>query len=96
MQNTISLNRKAKVIAIHTQTGEVRKDMGNKSKPRIYTVESVDNNEIKLYQVGSYEIPLKFNLDTGLPYLAEHSRASMLYKIWQNYRIEVYNVSDSE
>lgn len=90
MSKTIS--RKSKVIAVNTISGEVRKDIGSNG-PRIYTVESVDNNEIKLYQIGSYEIPLKFNLSTGLPYLAEHSRSSMLHKIWKNYRIEALDAN---
>jgi hypothetical protein len=93
MPNTISsttaLTKRSKVIAINTVTGEVRKDMGS-SGPRIYTIESTDNNEIKLFQVGTYEVPLKFSMD-GLPYLAEHSRSSMTYKSWQNHKIEAFD-----
>lgn len=92
MPNTIlptSITKRSKVKAVNVITGEVRKDIGSDG-PRVYTVESTDNNEIKLFQVGSYEIPLKFSLETGLPYLAEHSRASMLHRSWKNYRIEAH------
>ena len=90
MPNSISLiTKRSKVIAVNIQTGEVRKDVGS-TGPRVYTVESTGNNEIKLFQVGSYEIPLKFSLETGLPYLAEHSRTSMLHKSWKNYKIQGY------
>lgn len=93
MSNTIC--KRSKVKAVNVITGEARKDTGQPTKPRIFTVESVDNNEMRLYQVGSYEVPLKFSLSTGLPYLAEHSRSSMVYKLWKNYRVELY-VNDSE
>jgi hypothetical protein len=96
MTNPISpITKRSKVQAVNVITGEVRKDVGNPDGPRIYTVESTDNNEIKLFQVGTYEIPLKFSLETGLPYLAEHSRSSTLYKTWKNYRILSY-ASSSE
>ena len=84
----------SKLIAAHVDTREVRKDIGGLG-PRIYTVESAEGNEVKLFQIGSYEVPLKFSLETGLPYLAEHSRASMLHKTWKNYRIIPY-VANSE
>lgn len=95
MTNTISqFKKRSKVIAVNVITGEVRKDIGGEG-PRIFTVESAENNEVKLFQVGSYEIPLKFSLETGQPYLAEHSRSSMLHKTWKNHRIVSY-VTDSE
>ena len=95
MTSTISqFKKRSKVIAVNVLTGEVRKDIGSEG-PRIFTVESSENNEVKLFQVGSYEVPLKFNPETGLPYLAEHSRSSMLYKNWKNQRIVSY-ATDSE
>lgn len=80
-----------KVIAVNIlNQEEFVKDVGNPSKPRIFTVERVVGDQIRLFQVGTYSTPLKFSLRTGIPILHDHSRSSTAYKIWKNYRIELY------
>jgi hypothetical protein len=83
----MELKKYDKVIAVSVKTGEFRKDIGKRDSPRIYTVEAVTSNSVKLFQVTGLEHALWFNLETGLPQLELFSRKSDIYKNWKNWKI---------
>jgi hypothetical protein len=80
-----NLKKFDKVIAIDRRTKKARPDLGSLANPRIFTVEVVNLNTCRLFQVGSYEKPLYFDCESGLPLLNEHSNQSLLYKNWKNF-----------
>lgn len=85
----VSLKVRSKLIAINLETNNFKPDIGQKGKPRVYTVEAIDvgNKTFRLFQVGTYENPLWFSLETGEPFLLEHSRSSMTFKNWKNWKL---------
>jgi hypothetical protein len=83
----MELKKYDKVIAVSVATGEFRKDIGKQDSPRMYTVEAVNSNSFKLFQVTGLEHALWFNLETGLPQLELFSRKSDIYKNWKNWKI---------
>ena len=60
-----------------------REDVGDSQLLRTYTVEYVENDFFKLFQVGSYEKPIHF-LYTGEPIV---QYGTPHYRNWYNYRI---------
>ena len=71
-----------------------RTDAGNSSKPKVFVIEYVESSRsmFRLFQVGSYSTPLWFDFN-GYPCLSTHSRSSMIFKNWNNWRLVDLNKS---
>lgn len=81
------MKRYDKVIAVNIDTNQPRPDLGKPGQPRIFTVEIISGNSVKLFNVGESNHALWFNMTTGLPILDTFSKKSQCYKYWKDYKI---------